>query len=66
MVEYFRATPSHAKQLLTEVRCNGDPAELAILLRKMTLGHRACSSSLILAWYFSWFNSFVIHQCADF
>jgi DNA-binding phage protein len=35
MVECFRANPSYAKQLLAEVRRNGDPAELAILLRQM-------------------------------
>ncbi|HFQ7894789.1 TPA: addiction module antidote protein [Klebsiella pneumoniae] len=35
MVEHFRADPSYAAELLAEVRRNGDPAELAILLRLM-------------------------------
>jgi len=35
MVECFRANLSYAKQLLAEVRRNGDPAELAILSRQM-------------------------------
>lgn len=36
MAEHFRADPTYAAELLTEVRRNGDPAELAILLRQMT------------------------------
>lgn len=35
MVECFRANASYAEQLLAEVRRDGDPAELAILLRQM-------------------------------
>jgi hypothetical protein len=35
MAEHFRADPSYAAELLAEVRRNGDPAELAILLRLM-------------------------------
>ncbi|EMO6742058.1 addiction module antidote protein [Klebsiella pneumoniae] len=35
MTEHFRADPTYAAELLTEVRRNGDPAELAILLRQM-------------------------------
>jgi len=34
MAEHFRADP-YAAELLAEVRRNGDPAELAILLRLM-------------------------------
>ncbi|BEA48857.1 MULTISPECIES: transcriptional regulator [Gammaproteobacteria] len=34
MVEYFHAIPSYAAELLAEVRLDGDPAELAILLRQ--------------------------------
>lgn len=34
MVEHFRASPSYAAELLAEVRRDGDPAELAILLRQ--------------------------------
>ncbi|ACI09183.1 addiction module antidote protein [Serratia marcescens] len=33
MAEHFRADPAYAAELLAEVRRNGDPAELAILLR---------------------------------
>ncbi|MGY2292319.1 transcriptional regulator [Pseudomonas sp. SDO528_S397] len=35
MVEQFHADPSYAAELLTEVRRNGDSAELAIILRQM-------------------------------
>ncbi|EFI5601003.1 TPA: addiction module antidote protein [Pluralibacter gergoviae] len=35
MAEHFRADPAYAAELLAEVRRNGDPAELAILLRLM-------------------------------
>nr|WP_278376662.1 addiction module antidote protein [Brucella anthropi] len=35
MAEHVRADPSYAAELLAEVRRNGDPAELAILLRLM-------------------------------
>lgn len=35
MAEHFRADPAYAGELLAEVRRNGDPAELAILLRQM-------------------------------
>ncbi|MCP1107184.1 addiction module antidote protein [Serratia nevei] len=35
MAEHFRADPAYAAELLAEVRRNGDPAELAILLRQM-------------------------------
>jgi|TARA_A100001391_G_scaffold205456_1_gene206529 DNA-binding phage protein len=35
MAEHFRADPNYAAELLAEVRRNGDPAELAILLRQM-------------------------------
>ncbi|EAR5731529.1 addiction module antidote protein [Salmonella enterica] len=35
MAEYFRADPAYAVELLAEVRRDGDPAELAILLRQM-------------------------------
>ncbi|HBO6813426.1 hypothetical protein [Pseudomonas aeruginosa] len=35
MAEHFHADPAYAAELLAEVRRNGDPAELAILLRLM-------------------------------
>ncbi|EOD4814571.1 hypothetical protein FR965_26950 [Serratia marcescens] len=35
MAEYFRADPSYAAELLAEVRRDGDPDELAILLRQI-------------------------------
>lgn len=35
MAECFRADPPYAVELLTEVRREGNPAELAILLRQM-------------------------------
>ncbi|ENZ7689908.1 MULTISPECIES: addiction module antidote protein [Pseudomonadota] len=35
MAEHFRADPTYAAELLAEVRRDGDPAELAILLRQM-------------------------------
>ncbi|HAI3085197.1 addiction module antidote protein [Pseudomonas aeruginosa] len=35
MAEHFRADPTYAAELLAEVRREGDPAELAILLRQM-------------------------------
>ncbi|HCC6484726.1 TPA: addiction module antidote protein [Escherichia coli] len=35
MAELFRADPAYAAELLAEVRRNGDPAELAMLLRLM-------------------------------
>ncbi|AVG04305.1 TPA: addiction module antidote protein [Klebsiella pneumoniae] len=35
MAEHFRADPAYAAELLAEVRRNGDPAELAMLLRLM-------------------------------
>ncbi|MGU1523735.1 hypothetical protein ACSEOK_01875 [Pseudomonas aeruginosa] len=35
MAEYFRANPSYAAELLAEVRRDGCPAELTILLRQM-------------------------------
>lgn len=35
MAEQFRADPDYAAKLLIDVRCNGDAAELAILLRQM-------------------------------
>ncbi|HBR3048623.1 addiction module antidote protein [Klebsiella pneumoniae subsp. pneumoniae] len=35
MAECFRADPPYAAELLTEVRREGNPAELAILLRQM-------------------------------
>ncbi|EMQ8046639.1 addiction module antidote protein [Serratia marcescens] len=35
MAEHFRANPAYAAELLAEVRRNGDPAELAMLLRLM-------------------------------
>lgn len=35
MAEHFRADPTYAAELLAEVRRNGDPAELPILLRQM-------------------------------
>jgi len=37
MVKLFRADPTYAAELLAEVRRNGDLAELAILLRQMTM-----------------------------
>ncbi|MDH0809844.1 addiction module antidote protein [Klebsiella grimontii] len=37
MAEHFRADPTYAAELLAEVRRNGDPAELAILLRQMAM-----------------------------
>ncbi|HCE6052044.1 MULTISPECIES: addiction module antidote protein [Pseudomonas] len=36
MAEHFRADPTYAAELLAEVRRDGNPAELAILLRQMT------------------------------
>lgn len=35
MVEHFRADPTYVAELLAEVRRDGNPAELAILLRQM-------------------------------
>ncbi|HFP2148554.1 addiction module antidote protein [Brucella intermedia] len=35
MAEDFRADPTYATELLAEVRRDGNPAELAILLRQM-------------------------------
>ncbi|CAM6958899.1 hypothetical protein ACKWPO_15355 [Escherichia coli] len=35
MAEYFRADPTYAAELLAEVRRDGNPNELAILLRQM-------------------------------
>ncbi|EPB9301065.1 hypothetical protein ACRT7I_004622 [Escherichia coli] len=35
MVEHFRADPTYAAELLAEVRRDGNPDELAILLRQM-------------------------------
>lgn len=35
MAEHFRAHPTYAAELLAEVRRDGNPAELAILLRQM-------------------------------
>ncbi len=35
MAEYFRADPTYAAELLAEVRRDGSPDELAILLRQM-------------------------------
>ena len=35
MAEHFRADPTYAAELLAEVRRDGNPAELAILLRQM-------------------------------
>lgn len=35
LAEQFHADPGYAAELLTEVRRNGDSAELAILLRQM-------------------------------
>uniref|UniRef100_UPI0030DCB21B transcriptional regulator n=1 Tax=Pseudomonas sp. RL_5y_Pfl2_73 TaxID=3088713 RepID=UPI0030DCB21B len=35
MAEQFLLCPEYAVELLTEVRRNGDPAELAILLRQV-------------------------------
>ena len=35
MAECFRADPHYAAELLAEVRREGNPAELAILLRQM-------------------------------
>lgn len=35
MAELFASCPDYAAELLTEVRRNGDPAELAILLRQI-------------------------------
>ncbi|WP_368746240.1 addiction module antidote protein [Klebsiella aerogenes] len=35
MAEHFRADPTYAAELLAEIRRDGTPAELAILLRQM-------------------------------
>ncbi|AWN11152.1 addiction module antidote protein [Salmonella enterica subsp. enterica serovar Derby] len=35
MAEHFRAHPTYAAELLADVRRDGNPAELAILLRQM-------------------------------
>jgi len=35
MAEHFRGDPTYAAELLAEVRRDGNPAELAILLRQM-------------------------------
>lgn len=35
MAEHFRIDPTYAAELLAEVRHDGNPAELAILLRQM-------------------------------
>ena len=36
MAEQFRANPTYAAELLAEVRRDGNPDELAILLRQMS------------------------------
>ena len=36
MAEQFRADPTYAAELLAEVRRDGNPDELAILLRQMS------------------------------
>ncbi|EKP6002085.1 hypothetical protein P3660_002470 [Escherichia coli] len=35
MAEHFRADPTYAAELIAEVRRDGNPDELAILLRQM-------------------------------
>ncbi|HDS4676816.1 TPA: addiction module antidote protein [Enterobacter ludwigii] len=35
MAEHFRADPTYAAELVADVRRDGNPAELAILLRQM-------------------------------
>nr|WP_216664679.1 addiction module antidote protein [Pseudomonas aeruginosa] len=35
MAEHFRADPTYAAELLAEVRRDGNPGELAILLRQI-------------------------------
>ncbi|EPK5788362.1 Uncharacterised protein [Klebsiella pneumoniae] len=35
IAEHFRANPTYAAELLSEVRRDGNPDELAILLRQM-------------------------------
>ncbi|AOL21941.1 hypothetical protein MOU_20605 [Xanthomonas citri pv. malvacearum str. GSPB1386] len=35
MAEQFRADPTYAAELLAEVRRDGDPAELRVLLRQL-------------------------------
>ncbi|HHS7237433.1 TPA: addiction module antidote protein [Salmonella enterica] len=45
MAEYFRADPTYAAELLAEVRRDGNPAELAILLRQMGTASEGCAKS---------------------
>lgn len=45
MAEHFRAAPTYAAELLAEVRRDGNPAELAILLRQMATVSEGCAKS---------------------
>ena len=45
MAECFRADPHYAAELLAEVRREGNPAELAILLRQMATASEGCARS---------------------
>ncbi|EIW1676502.1 TPA: addiction module antidote protein [Klebsiella pneumoniae] len=43
MAEHFRAHPTYAAELLAEVCREGNPAELAILLRQMATASEGCA-----------------------
>lgn len=45
MAEHFRAHPAYAAELLAEVCREGNPAELAILLRQMVMASEGCARS---------------------
>lgn len=45
MAEHFRAHPTYAAELLAEVCREGNPAELAILLRQMATASEGCARS---------------------
>ncbi|HCT2377596.1 TPA: addiction module antidote protein [Klebsiella pneumoniae] len=45
IAEHFRADPTYAAELLAEVRRDGNPAELAILLRQMATASEGCAKS---------------------
>lgn len=45
MAEHFRADPTYAAELLAEVRRDGIPAEVAILLRQMAAASASASDA---------------------
>lgn len=43
MSQLFRADPAYAAELLADIRRNGSPAELAILLQQLAIAFGACN-----------------------